>query len=106
MPYVATMNTPGYSPWQDDPPIFDSALDAWRYLRDERKRAEEDTDDDGPYSDTVTTLDTLSLLHGSYGLVNERGEGTVYGDTPGYNGDHDLGIAYCVSWTDETPDTD
>lgn len=27
--YVAIINTPGYSPMDDDPPVFDNARDVW-----------------------------------------------------------------------------
>jgi hypothetical protein len=95
--YVATMATPGYLPWSDDPsPVFETARDAWDYLTDERKRQEDDATaidetgpDELPYSDTVTELDKLAAM-----LTDEIG--TVYGNTPGYDGDHDLGVAYSV----------
>ena len=90
MPYLATMNTPGYLPWDDDPPVFDTASDAWAYLADERRSQEETVaTDDSTYSETVDTLDA----HASAFM----GPNTVYGDTPGYEGNHDLGIAYSVT---------
>jgi hypothetical protein len=97
--YVATINMPGYLPMDDDPPIFDTAQEAWQYLADERERAEDETVDDGdarPYSLTVAALLDLAESDSS-------GEGTVNGDTRGYDGDHDLGLAYSVSIVEETP---
>ena len=93
--YVAIMNTPGYMPWSDDEPaVFDTASDAWTYLADERREQEDqaamvsDAEADSPYSDTVNELDAEASAN--------TGPGTVYGGTPGYDGDHDLGIAYSV----------
>ena len=95
--YVATMATPGYLPWSDDaPPSFVASADAWHYLADERRRQEdsataidENGPDELPYSDTVTELDELATTYADVA-------GTVYGATPGYDGDHDLGVAYTV----------
>jgi hypothetical protein len=96
--YVATMATPSYLPWSDDlPPSFLVASDAWAYLADERRRQEDratEIDESGPdelsYSDTVSELDKLASATGA------DVAGTVYGDTPGYDGSHDLGIVYSV----------
>jgi hypothetical protein len=92
--YVATINTPGYLPMDDDPPTFDTTFDAWSYLREERIRAEDDVveSEDEPYTDTVENL-RLAAVN------NEIG--TVYGPTPGYEGDHDLGLAYTVQEVEE-----
>lgn len=102
--YVATINTPGYSPWDEDPPTFDTPREAWAWLADERVRAEDDAffasalrEDDG-YSETVNRLESLG--NGTLALEevgDGDGTGCVTGDTPGYDGDHDLGLAYCVS---------
>jgi hypothetical protein len=77
----------------DDPPVFDSPRDAWSWLA-ERRRESEDfavdvTGDGGPYSSTVDELDAYAS--------SEHGPDTIYGDTPGYDGDHDLGLAYSVT---------
>lgn len=117
MPFVATINVPGYMPMDDAPPEFDTARDAWQYLLGERKESEDQGCDEtcepgcewsertDAYSDTWSTLDTLGnqrgdctdeewwLLHG----MSSDGQGTVYGRTPGYHGDHDLGLAYSVT---------
>jgi hypothetical protein len=98
MKYAATMNTPGYLPWSDDElPVFDTPGEAWGYLADERRVQEDnaagvielDTEDDSPYSDTVDTLEAYAAAG--------HGADTVYGATPGYEGSHDLGVAYSVS---------
>lgn len=91
--YVAIMNTPGYMPWSDgEPAVFDSSADAWSYLADERREQEDSaamvTLDDFPYSDTVDDLDAQASAN--------AGPGVVYDGTPGYDGSHDLGIAYSV----------
>lgn len=112
MRYLATINTPGYSPWDDEPPTFDTAQEAWLYLADERRRAEDDCPIDadgietGEYTQTIAELEHLAL-HAEYGNVHEDwpvnpdGTGVVYADTPGYDGNHDLGLAYSVSLTTE-----
>lgn len=103
MKFLATINTPGYSPWDDDPPTFDTARSAWEYLADARMRAEDDaldwssTNGDDGYSGTLNTLESLGNGTLSLDEVGTDGTGTVYGDTPGYDGDHDLGLAYNVT---------
>lgn len=105
MSYLATINTPGYLPMDDDPPVFETAEGAWEYLADERKRGEDDTEevDDG-YSATVNILEQAATgtmdAFSNAGLA-EDGTGTVYGNTPGYEGEHDLGLAYSVTLTEE-----
>lgn len=98
--YLATINTPGYLPWDDDPPTFDTAREAWEYLAEARSRAEDDDlEKEGQgYSETLNALEMLSMgsLDPEFG-VNDDGTGSVHGDTPGYDGDHDLGLSYNVS---------
>lgn len=90
--YVATINVPGYLPMDDEPPTFETAQEAWAYLADERRNAEDE--EEGEYSTTVDELDAHAAAAGSGAPFDV---GTVYGDTPGYDGSHDLGLAYCVS---------
>ena len=111
--YAAVINTPGYSPWADEPAIFDTAHEAWSYLAEERERAEDDFDgeDYSPTREQLAVLGTAvhwqTHLDGFDGPEQRAawladkglapdGTGTVYGDTPGYDGDHDLGVAYSV----------
>ena len=95
--YVATINTPGYLPMDDEPPAFDTAHEAWVYLAAEREREEDGADENGlsPYSETADLLaqqaEVTKLI-----TVSDYGHGTIYGGTPGYDGDHDLGQAYTV----------
>lgn len=108
MTYIAIVNVPGYSPMSDEPATFDSAQEAWAYLADERERDEDDTltDDETPYSETHARLAYLAHPlhweheHAASWVVNNGldsdGTGVVYSDTPGYTGDHDLGLAYSV----------
>ena len=105
--YVATINTPGYLPMDDDPPVFDCIADAWEYLADERRRAEEDlacdeTCEEGPTCQWGYTHD----LSDTYTTLLEQAKlatlGTEYGDTPGYHGSHDLGMAYSVDVAEES----
>lgn len=105
--YVATVNVPGYLPMDDDPATFETPAEAWDYLADERERAEEDmscdeTCDDGPacqWGYTHDATDTVVELQAmpDRDIPSGDGTGTVYGETPGYHGDHDLGLAYTVS---------
>lgn len=93
MPFTAIMNTPGYMPWSDDEsPVFDTAREAWSYLAEQRRSQEDDSTDSDTYSDTVETLEMCAV---------NGGDGTVYGSTPGYDGDYDLGIAYSVTEVEE-----
>lgn len=106
--YVATINTPGYLP-EGDPAEFDTAREAWSYLAEERERAEDDHPDWSPedavgeYSETLQTLRYIASGEHEHGSphedypTNADGTGTVYGGTPGYDGSHDLGVAYRVS---------
>lgn len=102
MPYVATINVPGYLPTDDDPPVFDTPSEAWEYLATERARTEEglvcnEDCENGPacpWSIHADLTDTYAELKAE-GDANSLG--TVYADTPGYHGDHDLGLAYTVT---------
>ena len=88
MQYIATINTPGYLPDGDDgPAVFDTAAEAWAYLRAEREEAWDEAEQAMPVQDRVI-LGTA-----------ERGAepGSVTLTTPGYDGDHDLGKAYSVT---------
>lgn len=94
--YVALINTPAYLPWDDEPPTFDNPWEAWVYLADQRRRQEDDAEDAHlypAYTDTVHELDRCA--------DNGTGIGTVYGPTPGYDGEHDLGLAYSVDIDEE-----
>lgn len=105
MGYVATINIPGYLPQDDEPPVFDTPAEAWQYLADERERGEDSAyveGDSEEYSATYTNLKAIAAhcaagMPGDTHPVNLDGTGTVYGDTPGYDGNHDLGLAYCVT---------
>ncbi|HEX2242600.1 MAG TPA: hypothetical protein VHK27_05000 [Gammaproteobacteria bacterium] len=115
--FVATINVPGYLPMDDEPPVFDTAQEAWSYLAEERTRAEDQypewcdhsTCQIRPCDEYSETRETLSVLaeaaHWEHSerdtwLLENRlapdGTGAVYGSTPGYDGDHDLGLAYNV----------
>lgn len=101
MKYLATINTPGYLPWDDDPPTFDTAREAWAWLADERRR---DEDDNVPfdkawagYSDTLNTLESLG--DGTLAL-EEVGDGDGTGSVHAASTEekmYDLGLAYCVT---------
>lgn len=102
--YEAIINTPGYLPTADEPAYFESAKAAWDYLRGERERDEDSADTEGEeYSETHATLSAIveALDAQSEKLMREHGvaddgTGTLYGPTAGYEGSHDLGVAYNV----------
>jgi hypothetical protein len=113
MKYTAIINVPGYLPTDDEPPVFDTPAEAWQYLADERERGEgrwlpDDPDDpDGPASEdpTYACLWHHANTEDPYVCGNRvthwpHFEGTLYGTTPGYEGEHDLGVAYTVQATD------
>lgn len=108
MPYLATQNVPGYLPMDDAPPIFDTAREAWDYLRTQRTESEDEAlEDDGDgYSACKNTLDTLADSGTESDFANVGldfdGTGSVHGDTPGGRM-YDLGITYSVTYTDEQP---
>lgn len=103
--YVATINTPGYLPEDDEPWEFDTASQAWEYLAHERQMVEEDHDVDDHYdladldryeiSDVVDALrDMAATTERDIVLVQE----CLWGHTMGRRGDPlDLGLAYCVT---------
>lgn len=89
MQYVATINTPGYLPDSDDPPTFDTPRDAWQHLVSEVDRFW----DDFPEDTNGACVDAHSQMHN----IDQSKPGVVNAATPGYEGDHDLGVAYCVT---------
>jgi hypothetical protein len=103
--YVATINTPGYLPDSDEaPPTFDTPAEAWSYLAQEREDAESEAAEDDSFvaSDCLIHLrDVAERAEVKSIYVPEVTTGTIYGDTPGYEGDHDLGLAYSVEVAEE-----
>lgn len=92
--YVASVNTPGYLP-ESDALVFDTATEAWSYLADDRREAEDMlADGEGEYTETVAELDARAAATAE---SEHLGPGVVYGGSPGYQGKHDLGLAYVVS---------
>lgn len=107
--YVATINVPGYLPMDDEPPTFETAQEAWQYLRDEHAMGWNDVEVPGdpddmlpePFFSQYRDVDRALMVRASERLGElicdfER-VGTIYGPTPGYEGEHDLGLAYSVS---------
>lgn len=114
MKFIAIANTPGYLP-DSEPVEFDNAQDAWAYLADERERWENEASDgcndevcdpgcpwraEAELSETFSELSYLAVNVDQWGTLGSnadaQGLGTVDGDTPGYHGDHDLGVCYSV----------
>jgi hypothetical protein len=83
--YVAVQNYPGYLPWEDESPRFESTSDAWAYLADERRNQEEMTDDE-EWSETVDMLDAWAAAG--------HEPDVLYGDDPSTG--HGTQIAYSV----------
>ena len=96
MSYAAIVNVPGYLPTEDEPPVFETAQEAWQYLVSEVDRAW----DDYPKDANGACIKAHTQMHG----IDQSQPGVVYAPTPGYTGDHDLELAYCVVETeDELP---
>lgn len=96
--YEAFVNTPGYLPMGDEPTSFDSAREAWGWLVDECERGE---DVGCTISDAQWTMRRLADSDSAWSLgtpewMETTLVGTVYAGTPGYDGNHDLGLAYTV----------
>lgn len=93
MPYTAIMNKPGYLPDTADAlPVFDTIREAWDYLRGEYIEAVNDADPSDLLDDVVDQFATK---------WNHEVVGTIIAPTPGYDGDHDLGMAYSVMGIEE-----
>lgn len=101
MAFLATINVPGFLPTDDDPPVFATTAEAWAYLLDEYVMAWNDVEVDGtPEAGLPEPLASQyrANCHNLTSLASRIYEtGTVYVETPGYDGDHDLGLAYSVS---------
>lgn len=87
MKYVAIINTPGYLP-ESEPEEFDTETEAWAHLFEHRMRDEEEAEPDHSLSSETQRALVWRIANG--------GTGTVTGPTPGYDGEHDLGVAYTV----------
>src|SRR5262245_30757025 len=101
--YVANVHIPGYVP-ESDMPGFETPREAWGYLAHERERdcetAEVDPQEDDSYLDLRRLADGGSRRDGRLITGHVDGgdaAGWVRGDTPGREGDHDLGLIYEVS---------
>jgi hypothetical protein len=109
--FMAYINTPGYLP-DNEAAVFDTAQEAWDFLATERAKHEDEAEPfearSPEYSETCEKLSDLSedrrwsapgavrdLFLGSYHLTTD-GTGSITGPTPGYQGSHDLGLAYTV----------
>jgi len=90
MAFKAIINIPGYLPQNDETIEFETCAEAWAYLRDERIRDLDDPMNDEDEDGIDSALEEME------GLMSEPSVCTVYGRTPGYEGDHDLGVAYSV----------
>jgi len=104
MSYVATINVPGYLP-EGEPAEFDTAAEAWAYLEGERECRESEVTNDSTFvaSECLSELRRIAEA-AQWAQPVSDGTGTVYGNTPGYDGTHDLGLAYCVSIAEGSDD--
>lgn len=97
--YVATVNVPGYSPMDDDPPMFSTATAAWQYLRDERQRDLEQRWESEDAGIAEADEQDSALAEIETAIASGTGEAWVWGTGPSI--EHDLGLAYSVTWSDE-----
>lgn len=103
--YMATINTPGYLPEDDDPPVFDTASEAWTWLADERQTWEIDMEPDEHYSmddpDRFELSEVVADLREQAAVTAEEIPTVMeclWGHSVGRRGDpHDLGQSYCVT---------
>ena len=86
MIYVATINTPGYLPWDDEPPTFATIKEAWEWLAEQFEAAHDDVE--CPNGDCE---------RGARVMRQQTHCGGVHTHSPGYDGDHDLGLMYSVT---------
>lgn len=97
MKYQATVNVPGYLPMDNAAHVFDSAREAWEWLRSERERDLDSVDYYEPEFDEDPCLEEID------GLIDHPETGTVYGRSPLYTHEddsgreYDLGLRYTVS---------
>lgn len=111
MRYIAVSNVPGYLPMDDEPSEFDNPRDAWAHLVELRERDEEngfDLASEAPRDAAVLqALRTFASAEHRDGdqtgefRTNADGTGSIYGCTPGYDGNHDLGLVYSVMIAEE-----
>lgn len=87
--YLALINTPGYLP-EDEPVEFETIAEAWTYLAEERRGDEDNVEGADGYSEIAAKLAEMAEA------ANPQCS-AVYGPTPGYDGDHDLGVVYTVT---------
>lgn len=99
--FEALVNVPGYLPMADQPSLFDTAEDAWEFLACERER-DLDSVEESPEGADLGEVEFMRLM--AAGELPSRcrldGTETVFAATPGYFGDHDLGLAYTVKCHD------
>lgn len=101
--YAATINTPGYLPMDENPPIFDTPAEAWSYLKDEYVRSWEDLLDESTHTPGDPTAAELEEQHTndlrSFEFWVEHARvGYTWMPSPGRLSDdaHDLGFNYSV----------
>lgn len=99
MKYTAIINTPGCLPDSDQPPpIFDTPREAWAYLLDERREAEDQALEsgvqEGGYSGDLNLMECFADGQ-ELGLLDKDGCGQLHAPRPD-GGDHDLGQVYSV----------
>lgn len=97
MSYVAIINTPGYLPEDDDPSEFDTAREAWECLADRLGIDLQDLAGRAPEEHMLAVAETLRELREA---AQTNDTGVIYGPTPGYIGEHDLGKAFSVVWVE------
>lgn len=85
--YVASIHAPGFRAIEP-PRMFRSASEAWAFLADARRKAQESVSEYVSCSgDTLRLLERLAL---------GGGDGRVFGTTPGHRPEADPGLYYEV----------
>lgn len=94
--YIATINVPGYLPMSDDVDVFEAAEDAWQFLLEEYDSAADYLE--LTYEQRVRWEQDRDSIKFSRdrGLVD-----VVYVGTPGSDSEHDLGLAYSVTYDED-----
>lgn len=86
--FHATITRPGCLP-DTEPAVFETCPEAWAYLVSEVDLSW----DENPEDPSGGCADAHSQMHG----LDQSRPGAVYAATPGYDGQHDLGVVYEVS---------
>lgn len=102
MPYVATVNIPGYLPQNDEPPVYDTIVEAWVGHADDRENDE---------AESACTYGTCGKAVQMLRSMDRCGSVHLHSPRPDDDGSreawrHDLGLSYSVDYVAEWPAAD